>query len=317
VTWVNAKTAAMGETPAAKVPVSVIVPVKNEQENLPACLEHLAWAHEVFVVDSGSTDRTAAIAAQYGARLVQFTWDGQFPKKKNWSLRNLPFQNDWILIVDADEHITRESAREIAAVMANPGDKVGFYINRKFIFMGAWLKHCGYYPSWNLRLIKQGHGEYEKISHTGDTKSGDNEVHEHVLCDGPVGWLKEDMIHYAFPTIEVFIEKHNRYSNWEAMVQLEQLGSGLPANPFGHALERRRFLKRLASHLPCRPFLRFFYSYVLRLGFLDGRRGLIFCRLLATYEFLSVAKYQELKIKRAIRQQQSSVPSATAAKPNP
>jgi hypothetical protein len=161
--------------------------------------------------------------------------------------------------------------------------------------MGAWLKHCGYYPSWNLRLIKKGHGEYEKISQTGDTKSGDNEIHEHVLCDGPVSWLKEDMIHYAFPSIDVFIEKHNRYSNWEAIVQMERLASGLPANPFGHALERRRFLKRLVSYLPCRPLLRFFYAYILRLGFLDGARGLIFCRLLATYEFLCVAKYKELK----------------------
>ena len=281
-----------------KAPVSVIVPVKNEEGNLASCLEHLAWADEVFVVDSGSTDRTGQISAEYGAKVVQFKWDGHFPKKKNWSLKNLPFRNEWILIVDADEHITEESAKEIAAVVANPGEKVGYYINRKFIFMGAWLKHCGYYPSWNLRLIKKGHGEYEKISETGDTKSGDNEVHEHVLCDGAVGWLKEDMIHYAFPTIDVFIEKHNRYSNWEALVQLERLGSGLPANPFGHALERRRFAKRLVAHLPFRPLLRFFYSYVLRLGFLDGRRGWIFCRLLATYEFLSVAKYQELKLKR-------------------
>lgn len=282
-------------------PVSVIIPVKNEEKNLAACLDHLKWADEVFVVDSHSTDRTQAIAAEYGAKVVQFDWDGQFPKKKNWALRNLPFRNDWVLIVDADEHIPGDLAAEIAQVVANPGDHVGYYLNRKFIFMGKWLKHCGYYPSWNLRLIKKGHGEYEKISQTGDTKSGDNEVHEHVLCDGPTGWLKHDMIHYAFPTIDIFIEKHNRYSNWEALVQYERLNEGLPANPFGNVLERRRFLKKLVANVPFRPFLRFFYAYVLRLGFLDGRHGWVFCRLLATYEFLSVAKFYELKVTRKPR----------------
>lgn len=299
------------QSAAGKCPVSVIIPVKNEEANLPSCLAHLAWADEIFVVDSGSTDRTCAIAESQGAAVVQFKWDGQYPKKKNWALSHLPFKHDWVLIVDADEHITAELAQEIAQVVENPAGKVGFYINRKFIFMGKWLRYCGYYPSWNLRLIKRGRGQYERISDTGDTKSGDNEVHEHVLVDGPEGWLRNDMLHYAFPTIDVFMEKHNRYSNWEARVQFEHLASGLKASPFGHPLERRRFLKRLAGHLPCRPLLRFFYAYVLRRGFLDGRRGWIFCRLLATYEFLSVAKYKELCLmsrERAARQPQPAVP---------
>lgn len=181
--------------------------------------------------------------------------------------------------------------------MAAPGPKLGFYINRRFVFLGKWLRHCGYYPSWNLRLLKRGQGEYERVSHTGETKSGDNEVHEHVLCAGPVGWLKQDMIHEAFPTIDVFMEKHIRYSNWEALVQYEDSRGGLPAHLLGHPLQRRRFLKRLVRRLPCRPTLRFLYSYVLRGGFLEGREGYVFCRLLAFYEFLCVAKYKELKVK--------------------
>ncbi len=286
--------------------MSVIVPVKNEEANLAACLEHLKWADEVFVVDSGSTDRTAEIAAAYGAKVVQFQWDGKYPKKKNWSLLNLPFRHEWVLIVDADEHIVEPLADEIIAAVASPGERVGFYVNRKFIFMGRWLKHCGYYPSWNLRLIKRGFGLYEELSNTGDTKSGDNEVHEHVLVKGEAGWLKQDMIHYAFPTIGVFIEKHNRYSNWEAIVQLNRLDQGLPGKLFGHSLERRRFLKRLAAKMPFRPTLRFLYSYVLRYGFLDGRRGFIFCRLLAIYEFLSVAKVAEMRAERKAAGHQKS-----------
>jgi glycosyltransferase involved in cell wall biosynthesis len=284
--------------PSRSVPVSVVVPVKNEEANLGECLRHVAWANEVFVVDSASTDRTCEIAREHGATIVQFAWDGKYPKKKNWAIANLPFTTDWILIVDADEHITPELAAEIAGVVADPGEKVGFYINRKFMFLGSWIRHCGYYPSWNLRLIRRGHGQYEQISDSADTRSGDNEVHEHVVCDGPTASLRHDMLHYAFPTVDIFMEKHNRYSNWEALVQHENLGGGLPRRLFGHELERRRFLKGIASRLPFRPTLRFTYAYILRKGFLDGRRGLVFCRLLATYEFLCVAKLRELRWKR-------------------
>lgn len=284
---------------AGSVPVSAVVPVKNESANIRECLTHLLWAKEIFVVDSASTDDTCDVAESMGANVVQFKWNGKYPKKKNWAIANLPFNTEWILIVDADEHIVPELAHDIAQALITPGENVGFYINRKFMFLGSWIRHCGYYPSWNLRLIKRGHGRYEQISDSADTRSGDNEVHEHVLCDGPTGELAHDMLHYAFPTVDVFMEKHNRYSNWEALVQHEDLRGGLPRNPFGHELERRRFVKGLASKLPCRPTLRFIYAYFFRAGFLDGRRGLIFCRLLATYEFLCVAKLKELRWRAA------------------
>jgi glycosyltransferase involved in cell wall biosynthesis len=250
------------------------------------------------VVDSASADDTCGIAAIMGAVVVQFRWNGRYPKKKNWAIDNLPLTTDWILIVDADEHIVPGLACEIADAVANPCGRVGFYINRRFMFLGSWIKHCGYYPSWNLRLIRRGHGRYEQISDSADTRSGDNEVHEHIICDGPTGHLREDMLHFAFPSVDVFIEKHNRSSNWEALVQHEDLRGGLPRRLFGHELERRRFLKGLASKLPFRPTLRFVYAYFLRAGFLDGRRGLVFCRLLATYEFLCVAKLRELRWKQ-------------------
>jgi glycosyltransferase involved in cell wall biosynthesis len=280
------------------IPVTVLVPTLNEQKNLADCLRHLQWADQVLVIDSGSTDATAKIAAEHGAEVVPFHWNGQWPKKKNWALQNAPIRNDWILIVDADEWIVPELAQEIAAAVQSD-QAIGYYINRRFMFMGAWLRHCGYYPSWNLRLIRRGRGEYEKLTDVGDTASGDNEVHEHIVPDGPVGHLKHDMLHFAFPDIATFVEKHNRYSNWEAAVQLRAQSGGGPSGASAEKdLNMRRRLKTLSRRMPFRPTLRFFYSYVLKRGFLDGRRGFIFCRLLAMYEFLSVAKFVEMRARR-------------------
>ncbi len=281
-----------------KVRLTVLVPTLNEERNLAQCLRHLQWADQVLVIDSGSTDRTAAIAAEQGAEVVSFAWNGQWPKKKNWALQNAPIRHQWVLIVDADEWITPELAAEIADAIRS-GEYVGYYINRRFMFMGHWLRHCGYYPSWNLRLLRRGRGEYERLTEVEDTGSGDNEVHEHIVPDGPTGHLKNEMLHFAFPDIATFVEKHNRYSNWEAAVQLRASSEGEASGAGAERdLNARRRLKRLSRRLPFRPALRFFYAYILKRGFLDGRRGLIFCRLLAMYEFLSVAKYQEMRWKK-------------------
>jgi glycosyltransferase involved in cell wall biosynthesis len=282
-------------------PISVMIPTLNEASNLPRCLDHLRWADEVVVVDSDSTDDTVKIAEAYGCKVVNFRWDGTWPKKKNWALRNAPFRNEWVLIVDADEWITPEMAAEIRLAICSP-DSVGYYINRRFIFMGRWIKHCGYYPSWNLRLIKRGHGEYEQLTGIGNTGSGDNEVHEHVIPTGKVGYLDHDMLHLAFPNIHTFMEKHNRYSNWEAAVQFRKADTTSAA--IGDKLSRRRRLKNMSRYLPLRPTLRFLYAYIWCGGFLDGKTGYIFCRLLAIYEYLSVAKYSELV--RAERDQASA-----------
>lgn len=278
--------------PTDRVPISVVIPTLNEEQNMPRCLDHLQWADEVVIVDSGSTDDTCKIAERYGAKVIQFKWNGAWPKKKNWALRHAPLKNEWVLIVDADEWITPELAEEIKRAIQNP-DRVGYYINRKFIFMGRWIKHCGYYPSWNLRLIKRGLGEYEQLTGIGNTGSGDNEVHEHVIAKGPVGYLDNDMLHFAFPNIHTFMEKHNRYSNWEAAVQFKRADTTSAA--IGDVLSRRRKLKNLSRALPFRPTLRFLYAYIIKGGFLDGTAGYIFCRLLAIYEYLSVAKFKELR----------------------
>ncbi len=277
------------------VAVSVIVPIKNEAENLPRCLGSVKWADEIFVVDSQSTDDSAAVAQQFGARVVQFDFNGTWPKKKNWALESLPFRNEWVFIVDADEALPPEAEQEFARAIADAGEIAGYWINRRFMFMGKWLRHS-YYPNWNLRLFRHSLGRYEKLTDAA-TNSGDNEVHEHVIVRGPTGRLQTEMDHYAFPSVEVFVEKHNRYSNWEARVAIDRhLGTSAASLSSG-AVERRRKLKLLSQHLPFRPLLRFLYVYLWQKGFLDGWEGYYFARLHGMYELLSVAKTFELKKK--------------------
>ncbi|MFZ3376439.1 MAG: glycosyltransferase family 2 protein [Chthoniobacterales bacterium] len=276
-----------------RVPVSVLVPIKNEEQNLPRCLCSVRWADEIFVVDSKSADGSAEIAEQHGAKVVQFEFNGSWPKKKNWALEHLPFKNDWVFILDADEVLPAEAEKEFRDAIANAVEIVGYFINRRFFFLGRRLRHC-YYPNWNLRLFRHSLGRYEKLTGT-DTKSGDNEVHEHVVVQGPTTRLQCEIEHHAFPSVEVFVEKHNRYSNWEARVAADEL---LPKSSgrLGHAsVERRRRLKLLARHFPFRPLLRFLHIYIWQKGFLDGRDGYYFARLHAVYEFLSVAKTYELR----------------------
>lgn len=282
----------MSEAGKQAVPVSVIVPVRDEAANLARCLDSVKWADEIFVVDSHSTDETGQIAEARGAKVVQFDFNGTWPKKKNWALENLPFRNEWIFILDADEVLPPEAETEFAGAIAAAGEIAGYWINRRFMFMGKWLRHS-YYPNWNLRLFRHALGRYEKLT-DADTRSGDNEVHEHVIVQGPTGRLRCEMDHYAFPTVEVFIEKHNRYSNWEARVSADRQLSGSAAQISSGHVERRRKLKQLSQRLPFRPLLRFLYIYIWQKGFLDGREGYYFARLHALYEFLSVAKTYEL-----------------------
>ena len=275
-----------------RVPVSIIVPIRNEAGNLPRCLASVAWADEIFVVDSQSTDGSIEIAQRTGARVVEFQFNGTWPKKKNWALENLPFRNEWIFILDADEALPAEAEAEFREAMASAGELAGYWINRRFMFLGRWLRHA-YYPNWNLRLFRHALGRYEKLTDAA-TNSGDNEVHEHVVVQGPTKRLRCEMDHYAFPSIDVFIEKHNRYSNWEARVATDRHLAASAGQLRHQRVNRRRRLKLLSHRLPFRGLLRFLYVYVWQKGFLDGREGYYFARLHGVYEFLSVAKTYEL-----------------------
>jgi glycosyltransferase involved in cell wall biosynthesis len=278
----------------SSVPVSVLIPAKNELRHMADCLASVAWATEVVVVDSGSSDGSMQIASENGARVVQFSYIPGGPRKKNWALQNLEFRNEWILILDADERITPELAHEIAASIGDAKAGAGFYLNRRFNFLGKWIYHAGYYPSWNLRLFRHGLGLYETLSHNSQ-HSGDNEVHEHLILNGTARYLASPMDHYAYPTIAEFIDKHKRYAHWEA--EMDESVSNL--KPDGSAISQkllaRRSLKRMARRFPFPHWLRFVYHYGLKRGFMDGVEGYIFCHLLAEYEYWIWARSFELR----------------------
>jgi glycosyltransferase involved in cell wall biosynthesis len=293
---IRANDPAPGNWPAIRsVPVSILIPVKNEASNLPETLRRFQWANQIVVVDSQSTDRTVPISQAFGAEVYQFTLSkAGWPKKKNWALDHVNWRNEWILMIDADEWVMPELAVEIAGLLKNPTAD-GYHVKRRFMFMGEWIRHCGYYPGWILRLFRS-NSRYERIGQMGESGSGDNEIHEHVIVpSNKVGYLKNDLIHYAYPDLATWVEKHNRYSNWEAHAMLAGDQGGVKPSLLGDPVARRRWLKSKSRWLPFRPFWRFLYSYLLQGGFLDGSAGFHFCCMLAWYEFLSVAKYRDMK----------------------
>jgi len=284
------------------IPVSVLIPAKNEELNLGQCLESLKRADEIIVVDSQSTDRTVEIAESHGAKVEQFKFNGRWPKKKNWSLENLEFRNEWVLIVDCDERIPEELWDEIAEKIQSP-EFAGYYLNRKVYFLNRWIRYGGRYPDWNLRLLKHREGRYEKIVDDPIPNIGDNEVHEHVIFLNPeskAGYLKCDMDHKDRRDLHAWLARHNRYSSWEAYVYRKLLTNGnedgeLKAELFGTPTQRTRWLKRIWVRLPLKPVLRFILVYFIQLGFLDGMPGFIYACLLSHYEFNIGVKLYELQ----------------------
>lgn len=285
--------------------IDVMIITHNEALNLPHCLAALkGWTNKVFVIDSGSTDGTQDIANSFGACVVHHEWEG-YARQKNWALENLPFESPWILIVDADEVITDELRDQLVQVASKPVDEVkesGYQINRYFIFLGKRIRHCGYYPSWNLRFFKRGKARYEQ-----------RQVHEHMIVDGPVESLQGHMEHNDRRGLEVYMAKHNRYSTLEAaeIVALDHstTQSKIDAKLLGDPLQRRRWIKHhIYPKLPAKWLFRFLFMYVLRLGFLDGLTGLRFCLFISAYELLVQLKIVELRQQQGPRMSDEHAP---------
>jgi glycosyltransferase involved in cell wall biosynthesis len=284
---------------AQALPVSVIVPVRNEARNLPRCLDSLTGFGEVYVIDSQSTDDTVAVAQSHGAKVIQFHYEGGWPKKRQWAMDTLPLAYDWVLLVDADEALTPLLEAEIRRAIQIP-DFDGYYIALQMYFLGRVLRHggAGFYK---LSLFRRGKGRFECRLKNQDTSMADIEVHEHVVVPGKTGKLKNSLIHHNVESLSRFIRKHDEYSNWEARVWLEgESGYGdLAPSLFGTQAQRRRWLRKKFFGVPGSPVLFFLYRYIFRLGLLDGTPGLIYCGLQCTHLFNVKAKIYESHFRKS------------------
>ncbi len=289
--------------PRAQVllPVTVIIAVRNEAQNLPRCLESLRGVGEVYVIDSQSSDDTVEIASRYGAQVVQFHYQGGWPKKRQWAMNSLALTYDWIFLVDADEALTPELAAEIGSAIENPAYD-GYYIALRMFFLGRELRHSGA-NFFKLSLFRRGKARFECRLKDQDTSMADMEVHEHIVLDGDakgkVDHLKHPLLHHNVDSLSRYIRKHDEYSNWEAKVWLEgePNAKDLPPSLFGSQAQRRRWLRKKFFTVPGSPVLFFLYKYIFSLGFLDGIPGLIYCVFQGVQFFHIKAKIYELKIR--------------------
>ena len=282
---------------AGKLPVSVIIPVRNEAKNLPRCLQALRDVGEVYVIDSQSTDDTVEIARSHGARVEQFHYQGGWPKKRQWALNTLPIAYDWVLLLDADEVLTLELAEEIRSAIRNSAVD-GYSVLLRIWFLGRVLRH-GDVGLWKLSLFRRGKGRYECRLKDQDASMADMEVHEHVIVEGTTARLRNPLIHHNVESLSRYIQKHDEYSNWESRVLLQHGDDKeLPPSLFATQAQRRRWWKRRLFAVLGSPVLLFLYRYILRLGFLDGVPGLIYCGFQAVQMFHTKAKIYELKSKR-------------------
>lgn len=266
--------------------VSVVVCALEEEVHIERLIRSVGELGRIFVVDAGSEDRTRELAVAAGATVVVNPWTG-YSAQKNWALDNLPIESEWVLFLDADEFLTPELRREISAAIRRT-DVDGFWLPEMNIFMGRPLKHAWWYPAYQLRLFRRGKARYE-----------DRRVHESVLLDGAADFLRETLYHESLKSLDAYVERHLRYAAFEAEEMLRLREGGGDGQRRGRLLgswpERRRFLKlNVWYRMPLRPLVRFLWLYVIKRGFLDGKPGLVYCKLLAMYELLIDAKLAEL-----------------------
>jgi glycosyltransferase involved in cell wall biosynthesis len=273
--------------------ISVLILTLNEELNLPECLASVAWSDDVVVLDSLSTDRTAAFATAAGARVVLRRFDN-YANQRNHALREVTFRHAWVYMADADERVPSNLRDEMLARVATAGpDVAAFRLRRKDMFMGRWLRRSTGYPTWATRLIRAGRVHVER------------EINEEVVVDGRVDYLDQHFLHYPFNRgLAHWIERHNRYSTMEAERLLVEREAPIdwPGLASRDPARRRKTLKRVAYRLPGRPFLAFCYLYLVRLGLLDGAAGWHYCRLRAVYEYMIDVKMTELRRRRDARE---------------
>lgn len=254
-----------------RLPVSVIITTKNEAQNMARCLGALSAFDEVMVVDSKSTDDTIKIAQEHGARTEGFTWNGQYPKKRQWCLENLNIKHDFVFFVDADEVVTPELAEELRVL---DFAAAGYFVRGRYVFSGRELKHG--LMNNKLCLINRHKIEFPVIDDLGVAGMGEIEGHYQPVLksaykDEKIAQIKKPLLHYAYEDEAGWNARHERYAHWQVEVERRKI---LPSE--NNIL--RRTLKVIFKTFPCRPVLAFVHCYLLKNGFLDGRAGLDFAR---------------------------------------
>ncbi|BAN35173.1 glycosyl transferase family protein [Sulfuricella denitrificans skB26] len=267
--------------------ISVLILTKNEEKDLPGCLESVSWSDDVHVYDSNSTDRTVEIAKSANATVTQRPFDN-WAAHQNWGLQNISFKYPWVFYIDADERMTPELILEVRKAVENPGENVAFRIQRRDFFMGRWLKHVQTSPFY-LRLFRPEKMRYERL------------VNPISIPDGPVGQVSGYLDHFPFGKgISHWVERHNSYSTFEA----QQIVSNRSNNEkfslwkafFEKDFHKKRYhQKELFYRLPARPLIKFTLLYFLKRGFLDGRAGFTYSALQSIYEYMIVLKSRELE----------------------
>lgn len=288
--------AAGGEANVAAL--SVLILTHNEEQNIAKCLGSVrALTDRIYIVDSGSDDRTVEIARGFGAQVATRRWT-TYAEQFNWGLDHFAFDTEWIMRLDADEELTPELVNALRAFLASPpADVTGVYVRRRVYFLGRWIRHGGYYPTWLLRIFRRGVGRCESLW-----------MDEHIVVSrGQTTQLRADIIDYNNKDLTFWTDKHNKYANREVLDVLAQ-GGAAPAGALlapslveSQAHSRRWAKTNVYGRAPLflRAFLYFFYRYFLRLGFLDGREGLLFHFLQGCwYRLLVDAKLYEHRLKQ-------------------
>ena len=253
-----------GGPPKGSVPVSVVILTKNEEVNIERCLASVAWADQVVVLDSGSTDDTVVLARAAGSEVVESHWRG-FGAQREFALRMDLLRHDWLFFLDADEWVSSDLATEVAQAIRRT-DHDAYWLYLRLIFQGTWIRHCGWYPSARMvKLMRRSKARYDSAVFS-----------EHPVVTGKVGRLCNDIVDEDLKGLASWLHKHVDYAQLEAR---RRHGEGVPvATRAAHDSLFRSFLKdRVAKRMPARPLVQFLYMYVLRGGFLDGRAGLSFC----------------------------------------
>jgi glycosyltransferase involved in cell wall biosynthesis len=266
--------------------ISVLILTRNEQSDLPGCLDSVRWSDDIHVFDSYSSDRTVEIARAAGTSVTQREFDN-WSSHQNWGLANIRFRHRWVLYIDADERVTPELARSLQTAASRPGENVAFRVSRRDFWGDCWLKHVQA-TSFYIRLFRPEKMRYERL------------VNPVSIVHGPVGEVGGYLDHYPFSKgLTHWLARHNSYSSFESEQILRDragkrtlsLRSALLAKD---ASERRFHQKELFYRVPCRPILKFVHRYIGNRGFLDGRGGLRYALLQSFYEYMIVLKTEEL-----------------------